>query len=141
MKRFNDTLRILEVLVALIASVALLIGGVGIMNMMLVSVAERVREIGVRFALGARRSDVTLQFTIEALLSSAGGGALGVLGGVAAALISGRLITRAMPSWVGVVSTGACVGAFATALIVGLVFGWLPARRAGDLDPVEAMRR
>lgn len=141
MERFTTTFQILELMVALVASIALFIGGVGIMNMMLVSVAERVREIGVRKALGARRRDIAAQFASEALLLGAIGGGTGVLGGIAVALGAGQLIALALPSWIGVVSKGASLGAFLASVLIGLVFGWLPAHRAGRLEPVEAMRR
>lgn len=141
MERFESTFRILELMVALVSGIALLIGGVGIMNMMLVSVAERVREIGVRKAIGARRADISWQFATEALLYGITGGGLGVLFGIAVALASARLIASALPSWVGVVSEGAAIGSFVCAVLIALVFGWLPALKAGRLDPVEAMRQ
>jgi putative ABC transport system permease protein len=141
MDRFASTFAILEVLVGLIAGVALVIGGVGVMNMMLVSVLERVREIGVKKALGARSRDVVLEFLTEASLLSAAGGALGVIAGAAAAALAGRLIVLALPSWVSVVSGTAAAVALCVSLAVGLVFGWIPARRASRLAPVEAMRR
>jgi putative ABC transport system permease protein len=141
MQRFERTFRILELMVALVSGIALLIGGVGIMNMMLVSVAERVREIGVRKALGARKSDISGQFATEAALFGVFGGGLGVGLGIAVALVSGRLIASALPSWVGVVSREAALGSFVSAVVIALIFGWLPARKAGRLDPVEAMRR
>lgn len=141
MARFETTFRVLELMVALVASIALFIGGVGIMNMMLVSVAERVREIGVRKALGARSRDVSAQFATEALLLGVVGGGVGVLGGILVALGAGQLIALALPSWIGVVSKGAALGAFLCSVLIGLVFGWLPAHRAGCLEPVEAMRQ
>jgi putative ABC transport system permease protein len=141
LERFDATFRILTLMVALVAGIALVIGGVGIMNMMLVGVAERVREIGVRKALGARRGDISAQFATEAVLLGALGGVLGVLVGVASALSAGVAISSALPSWVSVVSTSAVLGALVSSLVIGLVFGWLPAHRAGLLEPVEAMRR
>jgi putative ABC transport system permease protein len=128
-------------MVALVSGIALLIGGVGIMNMMLVSVAERVREIGVRKALGARRADISRQFATEALLFGVTGGGLGVGLGIAIALVSARLIATALPSWVGVVSESAAIGSLLCAVLIALVFGWFPAIKAGRLDPVEAMRQ
>jgi putative ABC transport system permease protein len=141
LQRFDATFRILEALVGLIAAIALVIGGVGVMNMMLVSVSERVREIGLRKALGARPSDIGRQFSIEAMVLSGVGGLSGVSFGVAVALGSAVLIRRALPGWVGTVSWPAVVTALVSALVVGGIFGWAPARRAARLDPVEAMRR
>ena len=141
LERFQQTFRILEALVAAIASIALVIGGVGITNMMLVSVNERVREIGIRRALGARAGDVSAQFAVEAALVASLGGAVGVGAGALVSAASALLIARALPSWVGGVSVAACVGALAASLATGVFFGWAPARRAGRLAPVEAMRQ
>src|SRR5262249_13712768 len=122
-------------------AIALVIGGVGVMNMMLVSVTERVREIGVRKALGARSRDIGRQFSIEAIVLSAVGGFGGIGLGIGVALGSAWLIQRALPGWVGHVSWAAVLLALCSALGVGALFGWAPARRAARLDPVEAMRR
>ena len=122
-------------LLASIAAISLLVGGIGIMNIMLVSVTERTREIGLRLAVGARRREVLLQFLVEALVLSLLGGAVGVVAGIGAA----RGLT-ALLSWPTDVSTGAISLAFAIAALVGVGFGYYPARRASRLDPIEALR-
>jgi putative ABC transport system permease protein len=123
-------------LLASIAGISLVVGGIGIMNIMLVSVTERTREIGLRMAVGARRREVMLQFLVEALVLSMLGGAAGVLAGIAAA----RGLTALM-GWPTDVSMDAVAGAFAIAASVGILFGYYPARRASRLDPIEALRR
>lgn len=118
-----------------IAVIAMLVGGIGIANIMLVSVRERVREIGTRKAIGARRRDIGRQFLVEAVIVSLGGALLGVLVGVAATSPIGHAVNvSATPSWDGVLL------AFASALLVGIVAGYWPARQASGLDPVEALR-
>ena len=122
-------------LLASIAAISLLVGGIGIMNIMLVAVTERTREIGLRLAVGARRREVLLQFLVEALVLSLAGGAVGVVIGIAAA----RGLT-ALLSWPTDVSSGTIGLAFAIAALVGIGFGYYPARRASQLDPIEALR-
>ncbi|WP_437648602.1 ABC transporter permease [Sorangium sp. So ce362] len=141
MEKFEAMFATMKAIVGLIAGVALLIGGVGVMNMMLVSVSERVREIGIRKALGAAPRDISAQFLCEAALLSGCGGLLGVAGGALAAELASSVIRRFTPGWVGAVSTSAVIAALLVSSGVGVVFGWLPARRAGRLDPVAAMRR
>ncbi len=140
-EKFESTFALMQALVGLVAGIALLIGGVGVMNMMLVSVSERVREIGVRKALGATPDAIRAQFVVEAVLLSGFGAGLGVVSGVTLSLIAGVLVRLALPSWVQGVSLPAAAIAFFAALFIGGVFGWLPARRAARLSPVEAMRR
>ncbi|WP_437929128.1 ABC transporter permease [Sorangium sp. So ce291] len=141
MQKFDAMFATMKAIVGLIAGIALLIGGVGVMNMMLVSVSERVREIGIRKALGAAPRDISAQFLCEAALLSGFGGLLGVLAGAAVAELASAVIRRFTPGWVGAVSVSAVIAALVVSSGVGVVFGWLPARRAGRLDPVAAMRR
>ncbi len=132
---FQETTRTFSFLLAGIALVSLLVGGIGIMNIMLVSVTERTREIGVRKALGARRRDILLQFLIEALVLCLAGGAVGVLLGVGGAVALQRLA-----GWNTAVSLDAIAIAFLFSAAVGVFFGLWPARRAARLDPIEALR-
>jgi putative ABC transport system permease protein len=118
-----------------VASVSLLVGGIGIMNIMLVSVTERTREIGIRKALGATRSNIMMQFLIEAMVLSFVGGTLGILLGTGAAITLSRLA-----GWNTYVSPMAIMVAFVFSAGVGLFFGILPARRAASLDPIVALR-
>jgi putative ABC transport system permease protein len=141
MTKFEQVFAILEAIVGLIAGIALLIGGVGVMNMMLVSVSERVREIGIRKALGASPWDISAQFLCEATLLSGLGGLLGTLSGALVASLASVVIQGMVATWVGVVSKAAVAAAMGVSLGVGVGFGWLPARRAGRLDPIVAMRR
>jgi len=122
-------------LLAAIAAVSLVVGGVGVMNIMLVAVTERTREIGIRTAIGARRRDVRLQFLVEAVLMSAIGGALGVVLGIA--------VAQGLTAWFGWptdVQPGVVCLAVAAAAGIGVAFGFLPASRAADLEPIDALR-
>jgi putative ABC transport system permease protein len=129
------TQRTFSVVVGSVAALALLVGGIGIMNIMLTSVVERTREIGVRRTAGARRRDVTMQFLIETLLMTVGGGIVGIaIGAVVSMGIS------AYAGWSTHVSITAVVLGFLVSFLVGLVFGWYPAMKAAALQPVDAMR-
>jgi len=127
--------RIMTLLLASIASVSLLVGGIGIMNIMLVSVTERTREIGVRMAVGATEGDVQMQFLSEAVVLSLLGGSVGVLGGVA-----GSIAVSSMLSWPTRVPPEAIGIAVLFSAGVGIFFGYYPARKAAHLDPIEALR-
>jgi putative ABC transport system permease protein len=115
--------------------VSLVVGGIGIMNIMLVSVTERTREIGIRLAVGAHGRDVLLQFLTEAIILSLMGGALGITLGVG----SSKLISH-LNGWPVLVSTDAIIGAVAFSAAIGVFFGFYPARKAAQLDPIEALR-
>jgi putative ABC transport system permease protein len=123
-------------LLAAVAAVSLLVGGIGIMNITLLSVTERTREIGLRMAMGARRRDVMRQFLFEAMVISAAGGLLGIIVGVIASIGIARSL-----QWATVVSPASVALAFGVATAVGVFFGWYPARRASQLDPIVALRR
>jgi putative ABC transport system permease protein len=118
-----------------VASVSLLVGGIGIMNIMLVSVSERTREIGLRMAVGARTRDILRQFLAEAVSLSVMGGAFGVVLGLAVS----RLLTQGL-GWPTLITSSAILVAFAFAAAVGIFFGWYPARKAAGLDPIDALR-
>ena len=128
--------RALSLLLAAIAAVSLAVGGIGIMNIMLVSVTERTREIGLRMAVGARPRDVRRQFLIEATTLAAIGGAIGVALGLGLALLVSRVA-----GWPLLVQPGIVVLAIAFSGLVGILSGWYPAVRAARLDPVEALRQ
>jgi putative ABC transport system permease protein len=129
------TSQVMTLLLASIAAVSLLVGGIGIMNIMLVSVTERTREIGIRRAIGAKRRDILLQFLVEAAFLSLAGGALGVAIGIVAAMLVSQLAR-----WPTLVQPEAVALAFGFATMVGLFFGYYPALRASRLDPVDALR-
>jgi putative ABC transport system permease protein len=131
----SATTDVMTALLAAIASVSLLVGGIGIMNIMLVSVTERTREIGIRMAVGARGRDILLQFLIEAVALSSTGGVLGILSGVGGA----KLITM-IKNWPTLVSPQSILIAFAFSAAVGVFFGFYPARKASQLDPIDALR-
>jgi macrolide transport system ATP-binding/permease protein len=126
---------VMTLLLAAVASISLLVGGIGIMNIMLVSVTERVREIGIRMAIGARRLQILLQFLVESALLSVVGG----LAGVAFGVIASKVLS-AVAAWPTLISPSAVLGGFAFAAAVGLFFGWYPARKASRLNPIEALR-
>ncbi len=133
--RVTATSRIMTVLLGAIASVSLLVGGIGIMNIMLVSVTERTREIGIRLAVGARSRDILTQFLIEAVTLSGVGGVVGILLG----MLSSHLISVKM-SWPTLTSADSVILAFVFSAAVGIFFGFYPARKASHLDPIDALR-
>jgi len=133
----TSTTETLTYLVAMIAVISLIVGGIGVMNIMLVSVTERTKEIGVRIAIGARRSDIVSQFLLEAVMVCLVGGVIGI----AAALIGGVLVERFVDSVRLSFSLTAIVVAFLSSTLIGVTFGFLPARNAARLDPVVALSR
>jgi putative ABC transport system permease protein len=141
LRKFYAAFAILEVVAGCLAAVALFIGGIGIMNMLLISVSERVREIGIQKAIGASPAQVRAQFLCEAVLLSLAGGLGGVVVGIASSQLISLGLRRLVPSWVGSTAWGAVVVAFVGVCALGVLFGWLPARRAAGLLPVEALRR
>jgi len=131
----EGTSQTLTVMLFSIASVSLLVGGIGIMNILLVSVTERTREIGVRMAVGAKRRHIVMQFLIEAMTLSLFGGALGIVLGVV-----GAKLTTVIAGWPTIISTDVIVLSFFFSLVVGLFFGLYPANKASRLNPIEALR-
>jgi putative ABC transport system permease protein len=129
------TSRVMALLLGAIASVSLVVGGIGIMNIMLVSVTERTREIGVRLAVGAHGRDILTQFLIEAVTLSSIGGLIGIALGLA----TSQLLS-AIAHWPTLISLGSIVVAFFFSAAVGIFFGFYPARQAASLDPIEALR-
>jgi putative ABC transport system permease protein len=131
----EESSKVMTYLLAAIASVSLLVGGIGIMNIMLVSVTERTREIGLRMAVGARARDILTQFLVEAVTLSLIGGVIGILLG-----IGGSNAISALAEWRTVLAPSAVVLAFGFAAAIGIFFGFYPARKASRLDPIEALR-
>ena len=131
----SGTIRVMTMLLGAVAAISLLVGGIGIMNIMLVSVTERTREIGIRLAIGAVENEVLLQFLIEAVVLSSFGGLVGILGANAVSVVAAKLIqVPFLPNvWINLLS-------FVFSALIGVVFGYFPARRAALLDPIEALR-
>jgi len=127
--------KVMSLLLGSVASISLIVGGIGIMNIMLVSVTERTREIGIRIAIGAKKRDILLQFLTEAVLLTTCGGIIGMLLGVAGARLVATLV-----GWPTLVSLNTIVIAFAFSAGVGVFFGFYPARKAASLNPIEALR-
>jgi putative ABC transport system permease protein len=127
--------KVLTLLLASVASISLLVGGIGIMNIMFVSVTERTREIGTRLAIGATSFDVMWQLLIEALVISLVAGILGIISG----LIICKLITY-FAGWRTVVTASSIIISFAVCTVIGIFFGWYPARKAANLNPIDALR-
>lgn len=131
----DSTSRMLTVLLSAIAGISLLVGGIGIMNIMYVSVTERTREIGLRMAVGARGKDILMQFLIEAILISVTGGIVGMLLGVGT-----TFIVKNTAGWPTIIQPWTIVLSFAVCVVTGVFFGWYPALKASRLDPIEALR-
>ncbi len=127
--------RAMSLLLGTVASISLVVGGIGIMNIMLVSVTERTREIGIRMAIGARKRDILLQFMTEAVLLTMIGGIVGIMLGAGGAMVVSRIL-----SWPTLISTGSISVAFLFSGAVGIFFGFYPARKAAGLNPIEALR-
>ena len=131
----SSTTDMMTVLLACIAGISLLVGGIGIMNIMYVSVTERTREIGLRMSIGAKGRDILAQFLIEAILISVTGGIIGVLLGIGAAYI-----VKIVLGWPVFVQAYSVILSFIVCTVTGIFFGWYPAQKASDLDPIEAIR-
>lgn len=131
----NSTTDMMTILLACVAGISLLVGGIGIMNIMYVSVTERTREIGLRMSIGAKGHDILAQFLIEAILISVTGGLIGVLFGIGASLVVNLVFH--FPIYIQMWSV---IMSFAVCTVTGVFFGWYPAQKASDLDPIEAIR-
>ncbi|KGL63389.1 multidrug ABC transporter substrate-binding protein [Polaribacter sp. Hel1_85] len=132
---FSSTSEMLTILLVAVASISLLIGGIGIMNIMYVSVKERTKEIGLRMAVGGKGSDILMQFLIEAILISITGGILGVILGLSATVFIEKFL-----NWPTSVALYSIIISFAVCALTGIFFGWYPARKASALDPITALR-
>jgi putative ABC transport system permease protein len=132
---FSSVSNILTILLGAIAGISLLVGGIGIMNIMYVSVTERTREIGLRMAIGGRGFDIMMQFLAESMLLSVTGGVIGIIVGIAASKIIGSTM-----SWPVIVLPRSEMLSFAVCTVIGIFFGWYPAKKASSLDPIDALR-
>ncbi len=135
LRQAEQTKRIFNIVLGSIAAISLLVGGIGIMNIMLATVTERTREIGIRRALGAKKADITMQFLVETVVLSVGGGLIGVVVGIATPILVSHLADMKT-----IVTLWSVLLAFGISGAVGLVFGLYPAKAAADLDPIEALR-
>jgi ABC-type antimicrobial peptide transport system permease subunit len=131
----TGTSQTLTIFLSIVAGLSLLVGGFIVMNIMLISVSERTKEIGLRRAVGARRRDILLQFVLEAISLSLGGGLVGILAGATSGVVLGRVT-----GWPTAISPFAILLAFGVSAVVGIFFGAYPARRAARLDPIVALR-
>jgi putative ABC transport system permease protein len=132
----TETTETFSVLLGSIASISLIVGGIGIMNIMMVSVTERTREIGIRKAVGARKRDILRQFLVEAIVLSVVGGSIGILAGYAAA----GVVTPLLGGTRAVVTAQSVLMAFGVSVAIGLFFGIYPANHAASLNPIDALR-
>jgi putative ABC transport system permease protein len=135
LKQQQRTKEIFNIVLGAIASISLVVGGIGIMNIMFASVMERIKEIGTRLAIGAKKNDIVVQFLSEAVLISVSGGIIGVMLGI----IASKLITH-FTNIVTIVSPFSVLVAFFVSASVGIVFGYSPAKRASEKDPIESLR-
>jgi ABC-type antimicrobial peptide transport system permease subunit len=135
MQTVNQSTKLIGTLLLIVASISLLVGGVGIMNIMLVSVTERTREIGLRMAVGARGRDILRQFLVEAIVLCLAGGLIGIALGRGSSML-----VRSLLRWPTAISVPAIIASVVVAVVVGVVFGFYPAWKASRLDPIEALR-
>ena len=125
----------LTILLSIVAGISLIVGGIGIMNIMYVTVTERTKEIGLRMAIGAQGRDIMFQFLLESVVLSVLGGLVGIIFGMLAAYVISAVL-----SWPFIVSSASIVLSFFVCVAVGVFFGWYPAKRAANLDPIQAIR-
>ncbi len=135
LRQAEQTKRIFNVVLGSIAAISLLVGGIGIMNIMLASVTERTREIGIRRALGAKKKDIVTQFLVETVVLSAGGGLLGVVFGVTIPFLVSHFAKMKT-----IITPWSLILAFSISAAIGIIFGLYPARKAANMDPIEALR-
>ena len=135
MDSINSILSYVTLFIGFVAAISLLVGGIGVMNIMMVTVTERTREIGIRKAIGAKNKDIRFQFLVEAILLTGSGGLLGLLIGWGGSYLVGALV-----GIVPVMSLAAIIGAVGVSMGIGIIFGVTPANQAGKLDPIEALR-
>jgi len=135
LEAMTSVIGVLTMLLAAVAGISLVVGGIGIMNIMYVSVTERTREIGLRMSIGARGKDILSQFLIESILISITGGIIGVLSGIGVSML-----IRFIADFPVSVHAGSVLLSFAVCTITGVFFGWYPAKKAAQLDPIEAIR-
>ncbi len=143
LKTMQEATQTFKLLLGGIAAISLLVGGIGIMNIMLVSVTERTREIGLRKSVGAKRRDILVQFLIESVVISMAGGIVGIISGIGLGVVVSKLMSKAMAGGTpmsSVVSPGSVILAFFFSVAIGIFFGMYPANKASKLDPVEALR-
>ncbi|HKL12233.1 MAG TPA: ABC transporter permease [Halanaerobiales bacterium] len=136
----NQVTNVLTYLLGGIATISLLVGGIGVMNIMLVSVKERTREIGLRKAIGASNQDVQHQFLFESIILSLGGGLIGIILGIGLSLLANYTITHFFDWWQGTIPLWVILLSFGVTVSIGLIFGFYPAYKASQLDPIEALR-
>lgn len=135
LEQINELSSTLTLVLVGVAAISLLVGGIGIMNIMLVSVTERTKEIGIRKSLGGKRRDILMQFVIEAATTSALGGVIGIVFGCVAAIFAGKLLDMTV-----VISVSAITIAFSVSVGIGIIFGYFPAAKASKLNPIDALR-